>query len=107
MRFAQISRDLDAEIGDLLCFWVIFYICRICVKYLTNIMSEVGLLHLSGAHLSWGPIVWGPTERGPKCPFFKGGHLGPEEGHKDNCCISVFLYFESTPQMFSMNIRIE
>ena len=57
---------------------------------------------ISGAQLSGGP-----TERGPKCPFFKGGHLGPEEGHKDNCCISVFLYFESTPQMFSMNIKTE
>ena len=90
VRFAQISLDLDAEIGDLLWFWVIFHICRICVKYLTNIMSEVGLLHLSWAQLSGGPIVWGPTERGPECPFFKGGHLGPEEGCKDICCISVF-----------------
>ena len=60
VRFAQISLDLDAEIGDLLWFWVIFHICWICVKYLTNIMSEVGLLHLSGV-----PIVWGPTQGGP------------------------------------------
>ena len=70
VRFAQISLDLDAEIGDLLWFWVIFHICWICVKYLTNIMSEVGLLHLFGAQLSGGLIVCGPTERGPKCPFF-------------------------------------
>ena len=62
MRFAQISRDFDAEF---------FLICRICVKYLTNIMSEVELLHLSGAQLSGGPTVrslkvdsWVP---GPNC----------------------------------------
>ena len=89
MRFAQISRDLDAEIGDLLCFWVIFYICRICVKYPGP--------NCLGAQLNGGPSV----------RFFKGGHLGPEEGRKGNCCIIVFLYLESTPQMFSMNIRIE
>ena len=71
VRFAQISLDLDAEIGDLLWFWVIFHICWICVKYLTNIMSEVGLLHLSGAQLSGGPTQrslkvdsWVP---GPNC----------------------------------------
>ena len=46
---SEICSNLDAEIGNLLWFWVIFFfICRICIKYLTNIMPEVGLLHLSG-----------------------------------------------------------
>ena len=67
-----------------------FLICRICVKYLTNIMSEVGLLHLSGAHLSWGPIVWGPTERGPSVRFLKVDSWAPKNGAKTT---AVFLYF--------------
>ena len=86
MRFAQISRDLDAEIGDLLCFWVIFYICRICVKYPGP--------NCLGAQLNGGPSV----------RFLKVDTWAPKKGAKTT---AVFLYFESTPQMFSMNIRIE